>query len=749
MSDVFISYSRRDSEFMAKVHTHLKADGHDVWVDWEDIPPTADWWAEIRAAIEEAHVFAFIISPNSVRSDICRNEIQHAIDNNKRFIPILYQEIEDVDAPYVHPAIRSHNWISFLSEAEHEKSFSKLIESFSTEPEYLRRHTRLLVHARDWQENGRQPGYLLKGEELREFQQWLGKSQQQNPKPTELQYEYILASQTRRTREQVRLAGGVVIAVVIVAILSVFAYLQQQQITAQNALGTISAQEQAFIKATALAAGTRLAAQNTRIADVQVNATNIIVQANLQNTQSALQNQITNLQQTVEAFETFNAITATELPTSTPTLTATATASVTPTSTLPPTWTPEVSAEDGESPSTEENGASVASIASATLNPDLAMTATEQQELYATATQIARVSPTPLPTNTLPPTATLRPSPEPPPTQVPPPTREPEPQMQTITYVVQEGDFAVDIAARFGVTVRDIVEVNNLRNASLIFVGQQLLIPYLSNLETDSSLLVAPSGEDTADCGTDMTPCRTIAHAMSIAESYPEIRLTAGVHMEQLTLTGDVVIVGNGIESTILTGDFTGTIVTVNPGVTVSFIGLTIAGGEANWGGAIANYGEVNLWNVRISGNVAELAGGGIANFGTVTASYVDFVDNFAPLFVDVYSAPGASLLADDTMEYVPETSLPERPVQEDDLNIGALVEVSTTEGDRLNLRLRPDINAEPPVPLNAGTLLLIIDGPERNNNFRWWQVQTINGDTGWVADFDDEPTLTMIVSPE
>ncbi len=748
MSDVFISYSRRDSEFMAKVHARLTEDGHDVWVDWEDIPPTADWWQEIRAAIEEAHVFAFIISPNSVQSDICRDEIQYAIDNNKRFIPILYQEIEDVDAAHVHPAIRSHNWISFLTETEYEKSFTRLIDSFTNEPDYLRRHTRLLVHAREWQENNRQPGYLLKGEELREFQQWLALGQVQNPKPTELQYDYILASQTQRTRDQLRLAGGVVIGVVIVAILSVFAYLQQQQISAQNAQGTISAQEQAFIEATVFAAGTRLAAQGTRIADVQVNATNIIVQANVQNTQSALQSQILFLQETIEAYETFNATTPTPLATSSPTPTETATATVTPTSTLPPTWTPEPVVEDSDRV-TEENGASAASFVTATLNPDVAITATVQQEIYATATQVALVSPTPVPTNTRPPTATLRPSPTPPATRLPPPTRAVDIRSQSITYVVQQGDFAVDIAERFGVSVAEIVEANNLRNASLIFVGQQLLIPYLSNLETDSSLLVAPTGEDTPDCGSDTMPCGTVAHAMAIADGFPEIRIAPGVYMEALTLNDDVVLVGNGMENTILTGDFSGTIITVNPDVSVTIIGMTITGGDAAWGGGIANYGDVSLQNVRISGNVGQLAGGGIANFGTLTANYVEFLDNFAPYFADFFNTPDAEVLADDTMEYIEETAFSERSASDGDVRTGILVEVSTTEGDRLNLRPQPDVDAGPPIPLNAGTPLIIIDGPEQTRGFRWWQVQTINGDIGWVADFDDEVTLTVIDKPE
>lgn len=741
MSDIFISYSRRDGDFMATIHKRLADEGHDVWVDWEDIPPTADWWEEIQSAIEEAHVFAFIISPNSVRSEICRDEIQYAIDNNKRFIPLLYQEIEDVDAASVHPAIRSHNWIDFTDEAEHEDAFKKLISSFSTDPDYLRQHTRLLVRAKEWQTSQRQTSYLLKGAELRECQEWLAKSQTLEPRATELQYDYILTSQTTRTREQLRLATGVVIAVVTVAILGVFLLFQRQQIADSNILGTDTALEQ---QSTALALGTQIAVQNTRIAEVQNNATTIVQEANIQNTRSALQIQVTQLRGTIDAFETRGAVTVTDVPTETPAATVTSTSTPTPTHTLPPTWTatPEPTSDDRVENGEEatEGGIGAAGISTATLNPRIAATGTVQQEIYSTATQVALVSPTPLPTDTPPPTLT------PPPT-MPPPT--PETQIQTITYVVQEGDFTVDIADRFGVTVQDIMETNGLSNPSLIFVGQQLEIPYQLGIETDDILhVVAETGEDTRNCGDITMPCRTITHAISITGGFAEIHLAPGVYTEQLTIVRDVALVGNGIENTILTGNFTNPIMTVNPDVNVIIVGMTITGGGGEWGGGITNYGDLALQNVKISGNVVNLAGAGVANFGTLIAGYLDFVDNYAPYFSDIYNAPGATIIADDTMTYAEETVLSGNTPPDSPFAIGTLVQVSTTGGDRLNIRPQPGTNANPATPLSNRTPLLIIGGPEQANGYRWWQVQTTTGTIGWVVDFDEDPTLRVIDRP-
>lgn len=41
-SDVFISYSRRDRGVVERLASALEARGGSAWVDWADIPPTAE-----------------------------------------------------------------------------------------------------------------------------------------------------------------------------------------------------------------------------------------------------------------------------------------------------------------------------------------------------------------------------------------------------------------------------------------------------------------------------------------------------------------------------------------------------------------------------------------------------------------------------------------------------------------------------------------------------------------------------------
>ena len=48
MTDVFISYSRRDKTFTQKLVEALQAANREVWADWASIPAASDWDAEIK-----------------------------------------------------------------------------------------------------------------------------------------------------------------------------------------------------------------------------------------------------------------------------------------------------------------------------------------------------------------------------------------------------------------------------------------------------------------------------------------------------------------------------------------------------------------------------------------------------------------------------------------------------------------------------------------------------------------------------
>lgn len=267
MTEVFISYSRRDKEFVRRLHEALLAQKRDVWVDWEDIPPTADWRAEIRGGIEATNAMVFVISPDSVRSKECRVELELALENNKRFIPLMYRMVTDpADQQGMHPSLNSHNWIYLRDEDPFDQGFQTLVKALDTDLAYVREHTRLLVRAREWDAEKRDGSLLLRGSDLIEAESWLAGALEAKPPPTQLHSDYIRTSRQAETARGRRLLAGVMVALLVSLVLGVFAFVQWQQsatnLALANTRGTEVAQQAATSDANAL-----LAQNNAATAD--------------------------------------------------------------------------------------------------------------------------------------------------------------------------------------------------------------------------------------------------------------------------------------------------------------------------------------------------------------------------------------------------------------------------------------------------------------------------------------------------
>jgi WD40 repeat protein len=225
MADVFISYSRRDSDFVRKLHDALATLNRETWVDWRDIPLTAEWLNEIYAGIESADNFVFVISPESVGSATCHKEIAHAATNKKRFIPILHREVPDTEIP---KALTRLNWILFQNSDDFDSKLGSLIDALDTDLDWKQTHTRVLVRAKEWDSNNRNESFLLRGMDLQDALHWLAQAPAiKKQEPTELHAEYIKASQeweaeelkraqrpaSRRRRLSVALGGLLLVAI--------------------------------------------------------------------------------------------------------------------------------------------------------------------------------------------------------------------------------------------------------------------------------------------------------------------------------------------------------------------------------------------------------------------------------------------------------------------------------------------------------------------------------------------------------
>ncbi|TAK14522.1 MAG: toll/interleukin-1 receptor domain-containing protein [Anaerolineae bacterium] len=229
LARIMISYSRKDKEFVRQVYDGLLKLGlpaENVWVDWEGIPLSADWMAEITKGIQSADVIVFIISPDSVSSKVCAEELELALANNKKLVPILHREPNKGDK--LDPKIAATNWVYMRPQDNFEATLPALFETINTDLEWVAEHTRLLSKGIEWQQRDQNPSYLLRGVDLLAGETFITTAASgKDPLPTELQANYISASRTDDLRRRRRNQSIAVVVSIVLAGLALFAYLQR------------------------------------------------------------------------------------------------------------------------------------------------------------------------------------------------------------------------------------------------------------------------------------------------------------------------------------------------------------------------------------------------------------------------------------------------------------------------------------------------------------------------------------------
>ena len=193
MTDLFISYSHEDTDFVRTLHQALQSRNYHTWVDWKDIPVGAQWQDEVREGIERAHTFIFVISPDSICSPYCKEELQYAASHHKRIIPILRRELpEEVMLP---PELSKIQYLNFREQDAPQQAIDQLVETIKTDLDHRKLHTELEKRAIEWLESGKDRNRLLRRRELNKAEQEVLEASVGNElRPTKLQQEYIRSS---------------------------------------------------------------------------------------------------------------------------------------------------------------------------------------------------------------------------------------------------------------------------------------------------------------------------------------------------------------------------------------------------------------------------------------------------------------------------------------------------------------------------------------------------------------------------
>lgn len=220
LTDVFISYSRKDSEFVDSLNNSLTKIDKNVWIDWEDIPYSARWWDEITEAVEGTNAFISVLSQDYFASKTCIEELVMAEKGNKRIIPILYREFD----PRLNSSnsISKINWLFFRDSDDFDHAFNMLLEILNKDLDWVKFHTRLLVRALEWSNKNNDASYHLYGKDLEEAQSFVQQAVNKTPFLNTLQKNYIEASQGGAVNLQRKQLRGFYMAAFIYSIAQVF-----------------------------------------------------------------------------------------------------------------------------------------------------------------------------------------------------------------------------------------------------------------------------------------------------------------------------------------------------------------------------------------------------------------------------------------------------------------------------------------------------------------------------------------------
>jgi len=235
--EVFISYSRRDKEYVLGIVEHILKDfGKSVWFDATDIHPAADWWNEICDGIRSAQYCICMISNAWLSSEVCQQELQYAVECGKAIVPLVigdidYSTIDDIDPSKKPSPIKKLNWIFFRPTDDREIAFEKLLVAITENLEMVKKHTWLLQMASVWEaSNYSRDNLLQRPKVVKDAQDILNECAIGNGPPAiPLQTKYLKSSKLllrqRRRLMAVFLSSVVVMLSIALAVTIYFAVI--------------------------------------------------------------------------------------------------------------------------------------------------------------------------------------------------------------------------------------------------------------------------------------------------------------------------------------------------------------------------------------------------------------------------------------------------------------------------------------------------------------------------------------------
>lgn len=122
---VFLSHVKSDGDWARELSQQLSAAGIRVVDPFNELLPGDNWSLKIGQALDESEAMIVLISPEAVKSDWLRSEIQYALGSEKfqnRLIPVEVEPTDDF--PWV---LRHLQWVGG-NPAEAGRRIAKILD---------------------------------------------------------------------------------------------------------------------------------------------------------------------------------------------------------------------------------------------------------------------------------------------------------------------------------------------------------------------------------------------------------------------------------------------------------------------------------------------------------------------------------------------------------------------------------------------------------------------------------------------
>lgn len=223
---IFLSYSRHDLPKAQQLTKQLEADSFDVVYDLQAIVKGEPWRERLRELIQSADTVLFLISPSSVKSQVCDWEINEAELLSKRIFPVV---IRPTDASDIPARLQRLNYTYLDTANDEQAEFSKLLCALQEDTSWVREHTRLLHLAIRWNEAKRPVRLLLTGQDIDAAERWRDRPPQAMPVPSDLCTNFITMSRRRATARQRAWIVGLFSVALAFLVLAAVALMQRER----------------------------------------------------------------------------------------------------------------------------------------------------------------------------------------------------------------------------------------------------------------------------------------------------------------------------------------------------------------------------------------------------------------------------------------------------------------------------------------------------------------------------------------